>query len=260
MAERARVLTEAPPEGFCVDAKGLLVKEETLKGYSKADYHLHTSVGDGVMTPEEIVDYSENSTDLKVIAITDHDKVKGGFIAQEHADRKQYKIEVIAGEEVSTLRGHLIGLFMKRRVRRYTCLVDTIKDIHGQGGICIVPHPLSWLTTSIGKLAFKKVFESKEDDVYFDAVELLNPAIAGRVTGDKALKMNLALWRLPVAGGSDSHSIPGIGSAYTWFRGNTAEDFRKSIVEGSTLFGGRYWDLEEHLALFWEKFKRFKVF
>lgn len=235
-------------------------KNSLPKGFSKADYHIHTSVGDAVVTPEEIVDYCEHKTDLKVIAITDHDQVKGGFAAQEYARRKKYKIQVIAGEEVSTLKGHVIGLFMKKRIRRYTGLIDTIKSIHGQGGIVIVPHPLSWLTTSVGEMAFRKVVEHKDDDVYFDAVELINPAVAGLITDAKAARINKSYWKLPVTGGSDSHSLEGIGTAYTIFKGKTAEDFRKSILNGTTTFGGNYWNFRDHWDLFVKKFKKFKVF
>ncbi|MBP7791901.1 MAG: PHP domain-containing protein [Candidatus Goldbacteria bacterium] len=230
------------------------------KGYSKADYHIHSSIGDAIATPEEIVDYCEKFTDLSIIAITDHDQIKGGISAREYAKKKKYNLEVIAGEEVSTSRGHLVGLFMKTRIKRYTNLVDTIKSIHGQGGICIVPHPLSWLTTSIGERAFRKIIEHRDDDVYFDAVEMINPAIAGKVTAVKAKKMNQFYWKLPVVGGSDAHSLDGIGIAYTIFKGKTAEDFKNSIKNGTTSFDGRYMDFNEHWILFIEKLKRFKVF
>jgi predicted metal-dependent phosphoesterase TrpH len=253
-------LADSPPNGYVIGAKGEIMEEKKLKGYGWADYHIHSSVGDAVMTPEEIVDHAETIAELDVIAITDHDQVKGGFAAQEYAKKKKYKVQVIAGEEVSTLKGHLIGLFMKKRIRRYTGLIDTIKDIHDQGGICIVPHPLSWLTTSVGERAFKKVMTHKDEDVYFDAVELINPAIAGRITDRKAALFNNTLWTLPVTGGSDAHSLIGIGSAYTRFKGKTAEDFRKSIKDGTTKFGGRYWNFKEHWDLFVEKVKRFKVF
>lgn len=61
---------------------------------------------------------------------------------------------------------------------------------------------------------------------YFDAVELINPAIAGRITDKRAGALNNECWKLPVTGGSDAHSLFGISSAYTWFKGKTAADFR----------------------------------
>ena len=85
------------------------------QNYGIADYHIHSSVGDAVMTPEEIVDYAEHNTKLDVIAITDHDQIKGSIIAKEYAEKNNCRIKVIQGEEVSTLKGHLVGLFMKKR-------------------------------------------------------------------------------------------------------------------------------------------------
>lgn len=253
-------LTQHPPHGYAVDKHMEFIKQEHLTGYSKADTHLHTTASDAVNTPEEVVDYVEHHTDLSIIGVTDHDQIKGGIAAQEYALKKNYRVQVIVGEEVSTLKGHLIGLFMKKRIRRYTSLIDTIKSIHGQGGIVVVPHPLSWLTTSVGEQAFKTVIDHKDPLVYFDAVELLNPAIAGKITDGKAAKINKEFWKLPVTGGSDSHSFEGVGDAYTLFKGKTVEDFRTSIKEGTTFFGGTYWDFQDHWDLFIKKVKKFKVF
>jgi len=231
-----------------------------LRGWSKCDYHIHSSVGDAVASPEEIVDYAELQTDLSVIAISDHDQIKGGIAAQKYAKKKKYKINVIVGEEVSTMLGHCVGLFMKKRIRRYTKLVDTVKAIHGQGGIVIAPHPLSWLTTSLGERAMRNIVEHNDKDVYFDAVELMGATVAGAVTEKKARVLNSSFWNLPAVGGSDSHSLAGIGTCYTLFKGKSASDLKKAIIKGNVKYGGRHWTFKEHWELFVEKFKRFKVF
>jgi predicted metal-dependent phosphoesterase TrpH len=260
MTKKKSFLASSPPSGYAINNKGEIILENTLKGYGRADYHMHSSIGDAVMTPEDIVDYCEHETSLDVIAITDHDQIKGAVRAREYAESKKCRVQVIVGEEISTLKGHLIGLFMTKRIRRYTRLFKTIEEIHNQGGVTIVPHPLSWLTTSVGEGAFKDVLKSGKPHIFFDAVELINPAIAGRITDDKAAKINKEYWQLPVTGGSDSHSLETIGSAYTLFPGKTAEDFRKGVINGTTLFGGSYWTFNDHWKLFIKKLKKFKVF
>ncbi|MFW6210843.1 MAG: PHP-associated domain-containing protein [bacterium] len=252
--------TQPPPAGHVVNEYMEFIPQNTLHGYGKIDYHIHTSIGDAIDKPEDIIDYVEKETDLDLIAITDHDQIKGAARAKKYAEDSGCRIKVIIGEEVSTLKGHLIGLFMKKRIKRYTGLADTLKEIHAQGGIAIVPHPLSWLTTSVGQQAFKSIMSHKDPDVYFDAVELINPAIAGKITDSKAQSVNKQLWKLSVTGGSDSHSKEGIGDAYTLFPGKTEEDFRRAIKEHKTFYGGNYWTFKNHWDLLVEKVKRFKVF
>jgi len=258
--KKRKFFTDSPPHGHAVTRHREHISIDSLKGYGRADIHTHSSASDAVVTPEEIVDYVENNTNLDVIAITDHDQIKGAIRAREYAIEKGCRLRVIVGEEVSTLKGHLLGLFMKKRIKRYTGLIDTVKAIHGQGGLAIVPHPLSWLTTSVGEQAFRSVLKSRDKDVYFDAVEMINPAIAGKVTDERAQHLNKTLWNLPVTGGSDSHSLDGIGTAFTLFPGKTEDDLRRAILEGTTLYGGKYWNFKEHWELFTKKFKKFKIF
>ena len=44
----------------------------TSNVWSKADIHIHSSHSDGLSSIPEIMEYVQNCTDLKVIAITDH--------------------------------------------------------------------------------------------------------------------------------------------------------------------------------------------
>ena len=90
--------------------------------YSKADTHIHTSYSDGTSSPEDIVKFAAGK--LQVIAITDHNRIKGAFKAKEYALRNSFlDVEVIIGEEISTKNGHVIGLFFRE------------KDYSGKDGI-----------------------------------------------------------------------------------------------------------------------------
>lgn len=178
---------------------------------------------------EEMLDHVEGNTDLDVIAITDHDDVEGGFMARELAARRNCSFQVIVGEEVTTLEGHLLALFMEKPVRSLQSLYKTVEAVHAQGGLCIVPHPMSWLTRSVGRRALERIVSGSAPGVYLDGLEVINATIAGRVSNDKAKTLNVARFNLAETGGSDAHFPLHIGSAYTVFHGRSAEDLRKSL-------------------------------
>lgn len=68
-----------------------------------ADLHIHSTYSDGILTPAQIVQASEE-LNLKIIAITDHDSVSG---VEETIRTAQNSIEVIPAAEFSSNIGHL---------------------------------------------------------------------------------------------------------------------------------------------------------
>src|SRR4030042_2383291 len=116
-------------------------KIEDLQHLGKADYHIHTRYSDGKPTPQEVLDYVENHTDLAVIAITDHDTLEGALGAQKLMKGKNYRFELIIGEEMTSKDGHIIGLFLKERVEPGLSAEETVAAIKKQGGIVIAAHP-----------------------------------------------------------------------------------------------------------------------
>ena len=79
---------------------------------SKADLHLHTNYSDGYSTPAQLVDYVCDHTDLRVIAVTDHDAIDGAYEVQQYAQTRN--LDVIIGEEISTREGHMLAYFIER--------------------------------------------------------------------------------------------------------------------------------------------------
>ena len=45
----------------------------------RADMHLHTLYSDGVMEVQALLERVEHSTDLDLIAVTDHERIDGAF-------------------------------------------------------------------------------------------------------------------------------------------------------------------------------------
>ncbi|MDP2726453.1 MAG: PHP-associated domain-containing protein [Dehalococcoidia bacterium] len=199
----------------------------------RADLHIHSGMGDGLAPIPQLLDYVEHETDLDVIAITDHDSLTGGLKAKEMAAQKGYSFQVIAGTEVTTLEGHLLALFLERPVPSLRSLRRTIEAIHAQGGICVVPHPMSWLTRSVGRRSLERIMASTEDDIYLDGLEVINP-MAGRVTFKKVKHLNQTIYGLAETGGSDAHFLRQIGGGCTTFPGRTAEDLRQALADRAT--------------------------
>ena len=114
----------------------------------KADLHMHTSLGDGLATVQQIFDFVQHHTDLDIIAITDHDDIRGAMQALELAERRKgdYRFQVIPGNEITTRHGHLLALFVTQEFPMLKSLEASMEAIYKAGGLAIAPHPLSWLT------------------------------------------------------------------------------------------------------------------
>lgn len=211
-------------------------KEYALKEneYGAADIHIHSSVCDGMASVPEILEFVAERGDLDVIAITDHDEIAGSYQARELAAKRGYPFEVMIGMEVNTLEGHLLALFIEHPVPSLQPLTITIAAIHAQGGLCIVPHPMSWLTESATQQSLEKIVNSSEPDLYFDGIETINSTIVGWISNRKARRFN-EKYRLAETGGSDAHFLIAVGSGLTLFPGRSAEELRRSLLERTTL-------------------------
>lgn len=202
-------------------------------GYGEADIHIHSDVGDGMASIHSILEFVEEKGSLDVIAITDHDKIEGSYQARELAAKRGYHFEVVTGMEVTTIEGHLLALFLESPVPSHEPLANTIKAIHAQGGLCIVPHPMSWLTESVNQQSLERILASKEPGLYLDGIETINSTIVGRISNRLAKRFN-EKYRLAETGGSDAHFLIAVGSALTLFPGRSAEELKTSLLERTT--------------------------
>lgn len=188
-------------------------------------------------TVPELLQYVAERDGLEVIAITEHDTLRAADEARELHARGSYPFGLICGEEVTTLDGHLLALFIHEPVESFRRIEETLVAIHRQGGLAVVPHPLSWLTRSVTARVFARVINVRNDGVHFDGIEEYNMSPAGRVTSAKARRLNRDIFGLAAVGASDAHFLQSIGSAYTSFEGSSPNDLRRAI-ESKTTSGG----------------------
>ena len=205
-----------------------------------ADLHVHTALGDGMAEIPELLAYVEEHTDLSLIAITEHDDLNAAFAVREAWARGRYRFDVIVGAELTAIEGHVLALFIEEPAPSLKPLAATLEAVHKRGGLCIIPHPMSWLTRSIGQRTIERVLREGRDGVSFDGMETASSP-AARVTAKKAQRLNRERYHLAEVGGSDGHFLLAIGASHTAFEGTTAAELRQAIEAGTTsAVAGRY--------------------
>lgn len=218
--------------------------EPTDGRVGKADLHIHTAQGDGLDRVETVIDWVVQHTDLDLIAITDHDDITAGLVGREYAARRGYQVQVVPGVEITTRGGHLLALDVDQPFRMLRPLEESVDEVLAAGGICIAPHPYSWLTTSIGERGLQRLIPTP-DTSRLAALEVWNPSLAGMVCHERTKVANLKQWQLAEVGGSDAHAATFVGSAFTTFPGQTWDDFKVALAARTTRAYGRFWTKEE---------------
>jgi predicted metal-dependent phosphoesterase TrpH len=197
--------------------------------WSKADLHIHSNHSDGLAKIPEIMEYVQESTDLSVIAITDHNTLEGAFFAQSLSD--MYDFEVVIGEEISSTGGHIIGLFLEEAIPARLSPVETVARINEQGGIAIIPHPFA--NRAFGPFGLQGLGKAM-NDLAFHALEVFNASPYLMLANRLAAKTFTGGQGIAATGGSDAHVLRAVGLGYTMFRGHTVEDLRCSIANLET--------------------------
>src|SRR5437016_10055232 len=214
----------------------------------KADLHMHSTYSDGIATIEQILRHAQHHTTLDVIAITDHDVIEGSLRTRDLWARGNYRFDYIVGEEVSTKEGHLLGLFIEKRVPPDLSMERSIDLIHEQGGLAVVAHPLHPLFRhSCQREVLDRIYAAK--DVWLDGIETWNASFCGIYANRQAMSTNRKVYGWSELGNSDAHTLNAIGRGCTWFEGKNSLDVRTSIEAGLTAPGGKLWRMNDYLVL-----------
>jgi predicted metal-dependent phosphoesterase TrpH len=205
----------------------------------RADLHVHTIASDGIADVVSIVEHVAAKGELDVIAITDHERIDAALAGRSIARDRDLPIDVVVGEEVTTLGGHLLALFIERRIRPYRTLGRTIADVHDAGGIAIPAHPLVPYPLCAQGWVLRRLLDDPDDAVRPDALETFNPTALGRPWHDRVVRF-ADEHRLARIGNSDAHALEAVGIGWTTFPGRTADDLRTAIATQTTDHGGSF--------------------
>jgi predicted metal-dependent phosphoesterase TrpH len=167
------------------------------------DLHCHTSASfDSLATVASVV-RAAAARGLTHLAVTDHDRIDAAIRARDAAPPE---LTIIIGEEVKTIDGDLIAVFLDRVVPPGMSALETIAAVREQGGLVGVPHPFDGLRGFGRKSGL--LLDEIADKV--DWIEAYNARVIGGSANERA-----ALFArehgLPGVCASDSHTVLEVG-------------------------------------------------
>ncbi len=174
----------------------------------KIDLHCHTyktknHFGSN-MTPKNMIKVAKKRN-LDGIAITDDDTLEGYFEMKENL-KGDKDFLLIPGFETQGFEIAEILVLGIDYIPKKKNLMDFIDEIRDNNGVCILPHPFTFVPT----LRYKKSLKELE---IFDGIEVINSFDWGIYT-EFAEKV-ADIFNLGKTSGSDAHSLRNIGLAYT---------------------------------------------
>lgn len=192
----------------------------------KLDLHIHSEHSpDGRMALDEIVACAR-ARGLQGVAVCDHDRA-----LTETWDAPDFLL--IPGIELSTDRGHLLGLFVTEQIEARE-LDAAIDAVHACGGLAVMAHP------------FERSSDAQRLDAYLDrldGIEVWNGRAdrqkpAGQRHGVRACAARGKAGSRP---GSDAHLPEEIGNGVVTLEADalTLPAVRAALLRGATAVDGR---------------------
>jgi predicted metal-dependent phosphoesterase TrpH len=163
----------------------------------RLDFHVHTVRSKDAHTEIEDLPRIIKAKGLDGVAITEHDS----FDPPSFDD-----VLIVPGLEITSRDGHVIGLGLHDIISARLPADETIRRIHDQGGVAVIPHPYDPVCECV-KLA--------QLNARPDAVETANADALSFHISNWLARRDAKKFKLPEVGGSDSHIPQSIGDAYT---------------------------------------------
>jgi predicted metal-dependent phosphoesterase TrpH len=196
-----------------------------LRAVVRVDLHVHSSASSDCTSDPERVAARCSQLGLSPVFLTDHNTLSGAALLQSAGSER-----IIAGEEVMTADGELIGLFLKRPIQSDMTPLETALKIKDQGGLVYLEHPYDPLRRHLSEAAIEAVAN------LVDIVEVFNGRSdehANRLAADLCDILGAA----PGAG-SDAHKLTEIGSVYIEMADfDGAQDFLAKLRNGRIVKG-----------------------
>lgn len=216
------------------------------KGYTAFDMHFHSHYSMDSVAKLDIV-LKKAHYDRIGVAITDHNQFKGSFKACDN----KFRVPIIPGIETTTRKGvhtlyyffdkYELKAFFKKELAPKLKNNPFFADIDAEELMkrsekykCIVgmPHPFVPGTTGMMKIEITSYMKKR-----ISVIEGLN---AYNLTNNNTRAIEMAKkMKKPLSAGSDGHSVFELGTAITFLKGNSINEYLHSLLKGNTIISGK---------------------
>jgi predicted metal-dependent phosphoesterase TrpH len=199
-----------------------------------ADLHMHTIYSyDGTATVPAVLKRAKQ-IGLDLIAITDHDEIRGALLAEQLAP--EIGIQVIPGVEITTAEGDLLALSIRKLIPAGLPLIETILRVGEQGGFCLAPHPMATGISmkSLNAFSIRQALHNEQASRILIGIESYNATTLDR-EGNIAARILAERSGVSQTGSSDAHVLEAIGLGATSFPGRTMTDLVAALWTGTTI-------------------------
>jgi predicted metal-dependent phosphoesterase TrpH len=211
----------------------------------RVDFHSHTAFSRDSGTALADVRAACLRAGIDCLCITDHNRLVAPRLWPATAP-----VRVIAGEEILTAAGEIIGLFLSEEIPPYLSPQETVRRIRAQGGIVCLPHPFDRLRRRSALTPAARTALLADIDI----VEVFNSRVIFPGDNAKAWRLAESAGKLRAAG-SDAHTAGEIGHAYVEMPAFTDQtDFLTCLAQGRVV--GRLSSPLVHLDSAWQKLRK----
>ena len=208
------------------------------------DLHIHTTKGssDSSLTPEDLI-LEADRLGLRGLCITEHSGPWDRHEFQKFASL--HSVVLVRAMEVETDMGHMLAFGLDRYQSGFNKATALRAAATAVGGFVVSAHPFRGVLSGRSRnqaLLYQSVpdpLPHKPEDALehpvFKLADAIEVANGGTVDRENEFAMNVAgLLKLPVTGGSDAHSVHGLGKFVTEFHDEIVnqDEFLKALHSG----------------------------
>jgi hypothetical protein len=209
------------------------------------DLHIHTTKGsaDSSLSPEDLILEAER-LGLRGLCITEHSGPWDRHEFERFASR--HNVVLVRAMEADTDLGHMLAFGIDRYQSGFYKAEELCRAAKQVGGFVVTAHPFRGV---LGRHMRERpyLYRSRSDDLpkepeealdhpVFKLANAMEVANGGTDDRENAFAMSVAgLLKMSVTGGSDAHSVHGLGKFVTVFRDEikSEAEFLKALHSGT---------------------------